>query len=70
MASQIDEEDITSTSSLSVSLSESKEGLNGQWFSASAALLEQPVWYLMVKVNNASSLSHQICDVPSLLSCM
>ena len=38
-------------------------------FSASAALLERPVRYLMVKSNNASSLSHQICDAPNLLSC-
>ena len=60
---------MTSTSLLSVdSVSKLQEGLNGQWLSASAALLEQPVWYLMVKSNNASSLSHQICDAPSLLS--
>ena len=61
---------MTSTSLLSVdSESTSQEGLNGQWLSASAALLEWPVQYLMVKSNNASSLSHQICDAPNLLSC-
>ena len=60
---------MTSTSSLSVdSESKSQEGLNGRWLSASAALLEWPVWYLMVKSNNASSLSHQICDASNLLS--
>ena len=60
---------MTSTSSLSVdSASTSQEGLNGQWLSASVALLEWPVQYLIVKSNNTSLLSHQICDAPSLLS--
>ena len=60
---------MTSTSSLSVDLeSTSQEGLNGQQLSASAALLEWPGQYLMVKSNNGSSLSHQICDAPNLLS--
>ena len=70
-ASQTDEYEMTSHSSLSVSLSEkllSKLGLNGQRLSASAALLDRPVQYLMVKSNNASSLSHRICDAPNLLS--
>ena len=63
---QVAEYDITSTSSLSVdSVLKLQEGLNGQWLSASAALLEWPVWYLMVKSNNASSLSHWICNAPS-----
>ena len=64
MVSQTDECEITLTSSLSawLSLVLSHEGLKGQWLSASAALLEQPVWYMMTKLNNARSLSHQICD--------
>ena len=70
-ASQTDEYEITSNSSLLASLSvklSSHDGLNGWQLSASAALLEQPVWYLMTKSNNASLLSHQICDAPNLLS--
>ena len=72
-ASQTDDYEMTSHSSLLASLSEklsSQVGLNGQWLSASVALLDWPVWYLMTKSNNASSLSHQICDAPNLLSMM
>ena len=67
---QVAEYNITSTSLLSVdSVLKLQEGLNGQWLSASVALLDWPVQYLMVKLNNASSLSHWICDAPNLLSC-
>ena len=71
MASQIDEYGITSTLSLSASLSlvlSSHEGLNGQWLSTSVALLKWPVLCLMIKLNNARSLSHWICDASNLLS--
>ena len=70
-ASQTDEYEMTSHSSLSASLSvklSSQVGLNGWHLSASAALLDWPVQYLMTKSNNASSLSHQICNAPNLLS--
>ena len=70
-ASQTNEYEMTSHSSLLALLSEklsSQVGLNGQQLSASAALLDQPVWYLMTKFNNVSSLSHWICDAPNLLS--
>ena len=72
-ASQTDEYEMTSHSSLSASLSEKlslQVGLNGWQLSASVALLDWPVWYLMTKSNNASLLSHQICDAPNLLSMM
>ena len=63
---QVAEYNIPSTSLLSVdSVLILQEGLNGQWLSASAALLEWPVQYLMVKLNNTSSLSHQICNAPN-----
>ena len=70
-ASQTYEYEITSHSSLLASLLvklSSQVGLNGWWLSASVALLEWPVWYLMTKLSNASSLSHRICDAPNLLS--
>ena len=69
MASQTDECEITSTSSLlfSLSLLMSHDALNGHWLSVSAALLEWPVQYLMTISNNASSLSHQIYNAPYLL---
>ena len=70
-ASQTNEYEMTSHSSLSASLSvklSSQVGLNGWQLSASVALLDWPVWYLMTKSKNASSLSHQICDAPNLLS--
>ena len=70
-ASQTDEYEMTLHSSLSALLSVkllSQVGLNGWWLSASVALLDQPVWYLMTKLTNASSLSHWICDAPNLLS--
>ena len=66
--SQTDEYEITSTSSVSVSLSVTDKGLNGQQLSASADLLEWPVLYLMIKLSNASSLSHQTCNAANLLS--
>ena len=71
MASHTNEYEITSNSSLLASLSVKlslQERLNGQWLSASVALLEWPVQYLETKSNNASSLSHQICNAPNLLS--
>ena len=70
-ASQTNEYEMTSHSSLLASLSVkllSQVGLNGWQLSVSAALLDRPVQYLMTKLNNASSLSHLICDAPSLLS--
>ena len=72
-ASQTDEYEMTWHSSLSTSLLVkllSQAGLNERWLSASVALLDRPVRYLMTKSNNASSLSHQICDAPNLLSMM
>ena len=67
---QVAEYDITSTSLLSVdSVSKLQEGLNGQQLSTSVALMEWPVQYLMAKSNNASSLSHWICNALNLLSC-
>ena len=69
--SQTSEYEMTSNSSLLASLSVKlslQDGLNGWQLSASVALLEWPVWYLMTKSNNASSLSHQICNAPNLLS--
>ena len=70
-ASQTDEYEMTSHSSLLASLSVnllSQVGLNGQQLSASLALLDWPVWYLMTNLTNASSLSHQICNAPNLVS--
>ena len=42
----------------------------GDSYSASVAFLEWPGQYLMVKLNNASSLNSQICEAPCLLSSM
>ena len=70
-ASQTNKYEMTPHSSLLALLSEklsSQVGLNRQWLSASAALLDQPVRYLMKQSNDASSLSHWICDAPNLLS--
>ena len=70
MASQNNEYEIASTSSLSAMLSLvlSHEVLNRWWLSASVAMVEWPVWYLMTRLNNACSLSQQICDAANLLS--
>ena len=64
---QMDEYEVISTSSLSVLLSLSEFGLNGYWLSAYVALLEWPVWYLIIKQNDVISLSCWIFNAHSLL---
>ena len=48
------------------------EWIHVKWMltQCTVALLDLPVWYLTVKLNVVKLLSHWLCDVPGILSCM